>query len=96
MMQVHAHAARAAGELFLDAQDLKLVKVPSAVLAGQIEAIQVVLLGQLVELLGEGVGDFDLFLNLLERTFGKLADLLQIRFELLVGDLSIGIHLEPP
>ena len=93
VMQVHAHAARAAGELFLDAQDLKLVKIPSAVLAGQVEAIQVVFLGQLVELLGEGVGDLDLLLNLLERTFGKLADLLQIRFELLVGDLCIGIHV---
>ena len=93
VMQVHAHAARAAGELFLDAQDLKLVKIPSAVLAGQVEAIQVVFLGQLVELLGEGVGDLDLLLNLLERTFGKLADLLQIRFELLVGDLGIGIHV---
>ena len=93
VMQVHAHAARAAGELFLDAQDLKLVEIPSAVLAGQVEAIQVVFLGQFVELLREGVGDLDLFLNLLERTFGKFADLLQIRFELLVGDLCIGIHV---
>lgn len=60
VVQVHAHAARAAGELLLHAQDVELGQVPAAVLGRQGEAVQVVLLGQLVELLREDVRDLDL------------------------------------
>mgnify|MGYP000081441700 CR=1 FL=1 len=53
VVQVHAHAARAAGELLLDPEDVELRQIPSAVLRGQREAVQVVLDRQIVELLGE-------------------------------------------
>ena len=92
VMQVHAHAARTAGELFLNTQDLEFVEVPSAVLRGKIETIQIVLLREFVELFGEGVGDFDFLLDLFEGAFDQFANLLQIRLELLVGDFGIGIH----
>ena len=92
VMQVHAHAARTAGELFLNTQNLELVEVPSAVLRGKIETIQIVLLREFVELFGEGVGDFDFLLNLFEGAFDQFANLLQICLELLVGNFGIGIH----
>ena len=95
-MQVHAHAARTTGELFLHAEDFKLVEVPSAVLRGKIETIEVVLLGQLVEFLGEFVGDLDLLLHFVEGAFNQFADLLQIRLELLVGDFRVRVHISPP
>ena len=94
MVQVHAHAAGAAGELLLHAQDVELGEVPSAVLRRQREAVEVVLLGDLVELLREGVGHLDLRLHLLERALGQLADLLEIRIELLSGQSAHVILLQ--
>ena len=91
-MQVHAHAAGAAGELFLDLQDLLLVEAPSAVLLGEGEAVQVVLDGEIVELLRELVRHLDLRLHLLERTLGQLADLLEVGLELLFGQFA---HVNP-
>ena len=92
-MQVHAHAARAAGELLLHAQDVELGQVPAAVLGRQGEAVQVVLLGQLVELLREDVRDLDLGLHLLERALGQVLDLLEVGLELLLGQFA---HVNPP
>ena len=92
MVQVHTHAAGATGELFLDLENLELVEVPSTVLGGHIETIEVVLLGELIELIRENVGDLDLLLHLLERALGQLANLLQICLELLVGNLCIRVH----
>ena len=93
VVQVHAHAARAAGELLLHAQDVELGQVPAAVLGRQGEAVQVVLLGQLVELLREDVRDLDLGLHLLERALGQVFDLLEVGLELLLGQFA---HVNPP
>ena len=93
VVQVHAHAARAAGELLLHAQDVELGQVPAAVLGRQGEAVQVVLLGQLVELLREDVRDLDLGLHLLERALGQVLDLLEVGLELLLGQFA---HVNPP
>ena len=88
VVQVHAHAARAAGKLLLDPEDVELRQIPSAVLRGQREAVQVVLDRQIVELLGELVGHLDLRLHLLERPLDQLADLLEVGLELLFGQLA--------
>ena len=93
IVQVHTHAARTTGELLLNAQDVELRKIPSTVLSGESETIQVVFLGQLVELLGEDVRHLDLGLHLLERTLCELLDLLEIRVELLLGQFA---HVNPP
>ena len=90
---MHTHAARTTGELLLNAQDVELRKIPSTVLSGESETIQVVFLGQLVELLGEDVRHLDLGLHLLERTLCELLDLLEIRVELLLGQFA---HVNPP
>ena len=93
MMEMHAHSARTTRELFLDTQDLKLVEVPSAVLGGKVETIEIVFLGELVEFLGEGVGDFDFFLHFIEGTFDQFTDLLEVCLKLFIGDLGVRIHL---
>ena len=96
MMQVHTHATRTTRELLLHAQDLELVEVPSAVFGRKIETIEIVFLGELIELVGELVRYFDLLLHLLERAFDQFADLLEIRLEHLVSDSCIWIHIYPP
>ena len=88
VVQVHAHAARAARELLLHLQDLLLGEAPSAVLFGQRVAVQVVLAGQVDELLRELVGDLHLALHFLEGVFRQLAAGLQEIAELLVGQLA--------
>ena len=88
VVQVHAHAARAPGELLLHLQDLLLGEAPSAVLFGQRVAVQVVLAGQVDELLRELVGDLHLALHFLEGAFRQLAAGLQEVAELLVGQLA--------
>ena len=95
MMEMHAHSARATGELFLNLEDLELVEVPSAVLSGEIETIEIVFLGEFVELLRERVGNLDLLLELLERAFCQLADLLEVRLELFIRNSCFRIHRSP-
>ena len=88
VVQVHAHAARSAGELLLHLQDLLLGQAPSTVLLGQRVAVQVVLDGQVVEFLRELVGDLHLLLHLLERTLGERTHRLEVLAELLWGKLA--------
>lgn len=67
MMKVHTHATRTTRELLLHAQDLKFVEVPPAIFGRKIETIEIVFLGELIELVGELVRYFDLLLHLLKR-----------------------------
>ena len=92
MMEMHAHSARTAGEFFLHTQNFELGKIPSSVYGRQVVTIQIVLLGEFVELLRERVRDLDFLLHLIERAFGQLANLLQVSLELLIGDFRVGIH----
>ena len=85
VVQVHAHAAGATGELLLNLQDLTLGQAPSAVLLGKSVTVQVVLDAEIDELLRELVRNLDFLLHLLEGTFGERADSLQIVAKLLFG-----------
>ena len=91
-MHVHTHARRTTGELFLDLEDFLLGKAPAAELDGERVTIDIVVDVGLVELLGERVGYLDLLLPFSVRTFDHVADLLEVRLELLVGDGCIRIH----
>lgn len=95
-MKVHTHATRTTRELLLHAQDLKFVEVPPAIFGRKIETIEIVFLGELIELVGELVRYFDLLLHLLKRAFDQFADLLEICLEHLVSDSCIWIHIYPP
>ena len=91
-MHVHTHARRTTGELFLNLQDFLLGEAPSTVLYRERVTIDVVVDVGLVELLGERVGYLDLLLPFGVRTFDHVANLLEVRLELLVGDGCIRIH----
>ena len=95
MMEMHTHSARATRELFLNLQDLELVEVPSTVLFGKIEAIEIVFLGEFIELLRESIGYLNLFLHLVEWALCQFADLLEVRLELLIRNGSFRIHWSP-
>ena len=92
VVQVHAHAARAARELLLHAEDLQLVEAPAAVLHRQVEAVQVVVAGEVVEPLRKPVRHLDLGLHLLEGALCERPDLQQVGLESFVGDRCLGIH----
>ena len=95
MMEMHAHSARATRELFLNLKDLELVEVPSAVLSGKIETIEIVFLGKLVELVRERIGYLNLLLHFVERAFCQFANLLEVCLELLIRNGSFRIHWSP-
>ena len=92
MMKMHTHSARSTRELFLNLQDFKLVEIPSTVFRWQIVTIEVVLLGEFIELLWEGIGYLDLFLHFFEWALCQFADLLEVCLKLLIRDLCVRIH----
>ena len=88
IVQMHAHAARSARELFLDLQDFLFAEAPAAVLLGQRVAIEVVLACELEEFFGKLVRDLDFFLHFLEGPLGEGAYLLEVVFEFFFRQLA--------